>query len=62
MSKELKRTYINFRDVPKRNQIEYTKEDLPADQVRAGLEKILLALGVDPKKRDSRSWAEILES
>ncbi len=43
-------------------EIEYTKEDLPADQVRAGLEKILLALGVDPKKRDSRSWAEILES
>lgn len=43
-------------------EIEYTKDDLPADQVRAGLEKILLALGVDPKKRDSRSWAEILES
>ena len=41
-------------------EIEYTKEDLPADQVRAGLEKILLALGVDPKKRDSRSWAEII--
>ena len=43
-------------------EIEYTEDDLPADQVRAGLEKILLALGVDPKKRDSRSWAEILES
>ena len=43
-------------------EIEYTKDDLPADQVRASLEKILLALGVDPKKRDSRSWAEILES
>jgi len=43
-------------------EIEYTKEDFPADQVRAGLEQILLALGVDPKKRDSRSWAEILES
>ena len=43
-------------------EIEYTEEDLPADQVRASLEKILLALGVDPKKRDSRSWAEILES
>ena len=26
MAKELKRTYINFRDVPKRNQIEYTEE------------------------------------
>lgn len=43
-------------------EIEYTKDDLPADQVRAGLEQILIALGVDPKKRDSRSWAEILES
>lgn len=41
-------------------EIEYTKEDLPADEVRSSLEKILLALGVDPKKRDSRSWAEIL--
>ncbi len=43
-------------------EIEYTKEDFPADQVRAGLEQILISLGVDPKKRDSRSWAEILES
>ncbi len=43
-------------------EIEYTKEDLPADQVRAGLEQILLVLGVDPKKRDSRSWAEILKN
>ena len=41
-------------------EIEYTKEDLPADEVRSNLEKILLALDVDPKKRDSRSWAEIL--
>lgn len=41
-------------------EIEYTKEDLPADEVRSNLEKILLALGVEPKKRDSRSWAEIL--
>ena len=41
-------------------EIEYTKEDLPADEVRSNLEKILLALGIDPKKRDSRSWAEIL--
>lgn len=41
-------------------EIEYTKEDFPADQVRAGLEQILLTLGLDPKKRDSRSWAEII--
>ena len=41
-------------------EIEYTKEDLPADEVRSNLEKILHVLGVDPKKRDSRSWAEII--
>lgn len=41
-------------------EIEYTKDDLPADEVRSNLEKILLTLGVDPKNRDSRSWAEIL--
>ena len=43
-------------------EIEYTKDDLPADEVRYGLEKILLTLGVDPKNRDSRSWAEIVET
>ncbi|WP_294428819.1 hypothetical protein [uncultured Treponema sp.] len=41
-------------------EIEYTKDDLSADEVRSCLEKILLTLGIDPKKRDSRSWAEIL--
>ena len=41
-------------------EIEYTKEDLPADEVRLNLEKILIELGLDPKLRDSRSWAEIL--
>ena len=43
-------------------EIEYTKSDFPADEVRANLEKILAALGVDPKNRDSRSWVEILEN
>lgn len=41
-------------------EIEYTKEDFSPDKVRENLEKILLALEIDPKKRDSRSWAEIL--
>lgn len=43
-------------------EIEYTKDDLAPDEVRSSLEKILTALGLDPKKRDSRSWSEILES
>ena len=42
-------------------EIEYTGDDFTADEVRQKLEKILLALKLDPKKRDSRSWAEILE-
>lgn len=42
-------------------EIEYTGDDFTADEVRQKLEKILLALNLDPKKRDSRSWAEILE-
>ncbi len=41
-------------------EIEYTKNDLAPDAVRENLEKILLALDIDPKKRDSRSWPEIL--
>ena len=32
MAEELKRTYISFRDVPKRNQIEYTKETEMLDE------------------------------
>ena len=42
-------------------EIEYTGDDFTADEVRQKFEKILLALNLDPKKRDSRSWAEILE-
>ena len=41
-------------------EIEYTKDDFPPEEVRANLEKILVSLGLDPKKRDSRSWAEII--
>ena len=41
-------------------EIEYTGESFSADEVRVNLEKILTTLGVDPKKRDSRSWPEIL--
>ncbi|MBP3773269.1 MAG: hypothetical protein J6I53_11380 [Treponema sp.] len=43
-------------------EIEYTKDDFPPEEVRANLEKILVSLGLDPKKRDSRSWAEIINS
>ena len=41
-------------------EIEYTKDDLAPDTVRASLEKILVTLKLDPQKRDSRSWAEII--
>ncbi|MBQ4378092.1 MAG: hypothetical protein II821_02705 [Treponema sp.] len=41
-------------------EIEYTKDDFEAGEVRKNLEKILTNLGVDPKNRDSRSWPEIL--
>lgn len=43
-------------------EIEYTKDDFSADEVRANLEKILVTLGLDPKKRDSRSWPEIINA
>ena len=41
-------------------EIEYTKEDLAPDTVRVNLEKILVTLGLNVQKRDSRSWAEII--
>lgn len=41
-------------------EIEYTGDDLDPGQVRENLEKILLALKIDPKNRDCRSWPQIL--
>ena len=41
-------------------EIEYTGEETSVEEVRPLLKEILLALEIDPKKRDSRSWAEIL--
>ncbi len=41
-------------------EIEVTDEALPADQVRAGLEKFVALFGLDAKNRDSRSWMDIL--
>lgn len=41
-------------------EIEYTKEDFPCEKVRPLLERILAAFGIDSKKRDPRSWAEII--
>ena len=60
-------TFIAHAELEKVNglpyiEIEYTKDDFEADEVRANLEKILAILGVDPKKRDSRSWAEIISN
>ena len=41
-------------------EIEYTKENVPSETVRPRLKEILRALGIDPKNRDSRSWAQII--
>ena len=37
-----------------------TEEDCPADKVRHALEEFIALFGLDAKKRDSRSWMEIL--
>ena len=46
-------------------EVEVTDEKetmLSADSVRIGLEKFVELFGLDSKKRDSRSWMEILKS
>lgn len=42
-------------------EIEVTTSDLPADTVRQNLEAFVKDLGLDPSKRDSRSWMEIIK-
>ena len=41
-------------------EIEVTTDNLPADKVRQNLEAFVKELGLDPSKRDSRSWMEII--
>ena len=41
-------------------EVEVTEEDCPADKVRHALEEFIALFGLDAKKRDSRSWMEIL--
>ena len=41
-------------------EIEVTTSDLPADTIRQNLEAFVKDLGLDPSKRDSRSWMEII--
>lgn len=41
-------------------EIEVTTDNLPADQVSKNLQDFVVSLGLDPKKRDSRSWMEII--
>ena len=41
-------------------EIEYTKNDISPERVKSALKEIIRVLGVDPEKRDSRSWAEII--
>lgn len=41
-------------------EIEYTKDDCSAEEIRNGLEDTVRALGLDAEKKDSRPWIEIL--
>lgn len=41
-------------------EIEVTTDSLPADQVSRALQDFVVRLGLDPAKRDSRSWMEII--
>ena len=41
-------------------EIEVTTDNLPADQVSKNLQDFVVSLGLDPSKRDSRSWMEII--
>ena len=41
-------------------EIEVTDDQMDAESVRKGLEDFVLQLGLNPQKRDSRSWVEIL--
>ncbi|MCR4580722.1 MAG: hypothetical protein K5681_10295 [Treponema sp.] len=43
-------------------EVEVTEEGVLADQVRHALERFVCFFGLDPSKRDSRSWMEILSS
>lgn len=58
---------INFHlELEKVNNLEYVEIEVtdstqPADQVRAGLEKLVAGLGLDASKKDSRSWMDIVQ-
>ena len=41
-------------------EIEETDSDLPAEEIRKALEGLVIQLGLDPLKKDARSWMEII--
>ena len=43
-------------------EIEVTESELPADEVSHALEGLVIHLGLDASKRDSRSWMEIINN
>lgn len=42
-------------------EIEYTKDDEEPQKIRSALESLVRELGLNPEKRDSRSWVEIIQ-
>ena len=43
-------------------EIEYTKEDEPAENVRIALDNLIERLSLDKSKKDSRSWVQIIKN
>ena len=43
-------------------EIEYTKEDETAENVRIALDNLIEQLSLDKSKKDSRSWVQIIKN
>ena len=43
-------------------EIECTKNDISPEKAHTAISNLLLALGINPEERDSRSWAKIIEA
>ena len=42
-------------------EIEVTQDDGDADKIKQGLNDLVQQLGLNPEKRDIRSWVEIIQ-
>ena len=42
-------------------EIEVTQDDGDADKIKQGLNDLVKQLGLNPEKRDIRSWVEIIQ-